>query len=212
MFKFLVLFFIASTAYAGDCDHLYPNNKQIQVKNTLELCNRQYVAVYDATLHRNVFSSEFVSKNRTRMDRKDNFRIDQRVPYVKPAFYRNSGYDRGHQAPAANANDEIAMNESFLMTNITPQAGGLNSGPWKQLEAYIRKVWIDDHHIITGAVYTKKPIMIGPNKDIPVPISYYKCVVDYEVVCYVAYNKDDALVHTATPKEVNRIAKINIFK
>lgn len=213
MIKLLVLpLLLISTLAFGDCDHLYPKGQRIVVNNTLELCNRQYVAVYDARLHRNVFSSELVTENKTRVDRSNNFKIDSRVPYVKPSDYTNTGYDRGHMAPAANANDWIAMDESFLMTNMTPQAPGLNRGAWNKFESYVRKVWVAPYHIVTGAVYPKKPEMIGKKKDIPVPSGYYKCIIDDEVVCYVADNKDDALVHPATTVEVNRIAGIRIFK
>lgn len=207
----LPLLLVSSLAF-GACDNLYPYNKRIVVKNTLELCNRQYVAVYDAHLHRNIFSSEFISKNKTRVDRVDNFKIDQRAIYVKPSYYKNSGYDKGHQAPAANANDALAMDESFLMTNMTPQAPKLNRGPWNKLESYIRKTWTGEYHIITGAVYDKKSVMIGPKKDIPVPKGYYKCVIDVQVTCFVADNVDTSLVYPASPQEVNRISGIKFFK
>ena len=45
--------------------------------------------------------------------------------------YRNSGWDRGHMAPAADMKlTELMMRESFYFTNICPQSHNLNSGDW----------------------------------------------------------------------------------
>ena len=46
--------------------------------------------------------------------------------------YRHSGFDRGHMAPAGDMKwSGDAMRESFIMTNICPQAGDLNRGAWQ---------------------------------------------------------------------------------
>ena len=53
--------------------------------------------------------------------------------------YSNSGYDRGHMAPAADMRwSAQAMRESFYMTNICPQNHNLNAGDWKALEERVR--------------------------------------------------------------------------
>ena len=54
--------------------------------------------------------------------------------------YRRSGYDRGHMAPAGDMKwDEEAMQQSFLLTNVCPQAGDLNRGAWQNLEEKCRQ-------------------------------------------------------------------------
>lgn len=41
-----------------------------------------------------------------------------------PNDYTNSGYDRGHMAPAGDAvASQAGMDETFLLTNIAPQIG-----------------------------------------------------------------------------------------
>ena len=53
--------------------------------------------------------------------------------------YKNSGYDRGHMAPAGDMKwSEQAMNESFYLSNICPQNHNLNGGDWKALEEHLR--------------------------------------------------------------------------
>ena len=54
--------------------------------------------------------------------------------------YTGSGFDRGHMAPAGDMKwSEKAMEESFYMTNICPQAGDLNRGTWQKLEDKCRQ-------------------------------------------------------------------------
>lgn len=58
---------------------------------------------------------------------------------VLPSDYTRSGYDRGHNCPSAdrsaNPGDNAAV---FLMSNMTPQAHGMNAGPWEKLESTCR--------------------------------------------------------------------------
>jgi len=73
----------------------------------------------------------------------DPFRPDNRLPKswkrVTPSDYTGSGFDRGHLTPSADRSGSIeGMSETFLMTNMTPQTGDLNRGPWAKLEAYLR--------------------------------------------------------------------------
>lgn len=54
--------------------------------------------------------------------------------------YRNSGYDRGHMAPAADMRwDKQAMIECFCLSNMVSQVGKrMNQGIWKVLEELVR--------------------------------------------------------------------------
>lgn len=54
--------------------------------------------------------------------------------------YARSGFDRGHMCPAGdNKWSQQAMRESFLLTNICPQAPSLNRGDWNEMEIQCRK-------------------------------------------------------------------------
>jgi len=57
------------------------------------------------------------------------------------ADYHNSGYSRGHLAPAGDMKwDSVAMLESFYFTNCIPQDKELNNGRWNQLEMKTRSL------------------------------------------------------------------------
>ena len=77
--------------------------------------------------------------------RVDTFRPDPAVPadwYRVQAFdYSGSGFDRGHNTPNADRDHQnrIPINqETFLMTNMIPQAPDQNQGPWANMENYLR--------------------------------------------------------------------------
>ena len=92
----------------------------------------------------------------------DPFRPDDRLPKgwkrVTPSDYTGSGFDRGHLAPSADRSASVeGMSETFLMTNMTPQTGDLNRGPWQKLEGYLRTLVTrgNDVYIVAG-VYGEK--------------------------------------------------------
>ena len=115
--------------------------------------------------------------------RNDNFREDPEIlsGSATLADYRGSGYDRGHLAPAADMSFSIkTMDESFYMSNMSPQKGEFNRGIWKDLEAQVRSFAISekDIFVVTGPILPKtKTITIGQNK-VTVPDAYYKVVYD----------------------------------
>jgi endonuclease G len=70
--------------------------------------------------------------------------------------YRNSGFARGHSAPAGDFTRSLtAMSSTFLLSNMSPQHTSLNSGKWSQLEANVRDVArkLDTCWIYTGTIF-----------------------------------------------------------
>ncbi|MDP4184350.1 MAG: DNA/RNA non-specific endonuclease [Bacteroidota bacterium] len=95
--------------------------------------------------------------------------------------YKNSGYDRGHLAPAADMEwSPKAMAECFYYSNMSPQVPAFNRGIWKKLEERVRAWAIEnqDIYVVTGPVLTKGLSTIGPHK-VSVPKYYYKVILDY---------------------------------
>jgi DNA/RNA endonuclease G (NUC1) len=77
--------------------------------------------------------------------RVDTFRPDPAVPAdwyrVQATDYFTTGFDRGHMTPNADRDNEnrIPINqETYLMSNMVPQAPDNNQGPWADLENDLR--------------------------------------------------------------------------
>jgi endonuclease G len=116
-------------------------------------------------------------------DRKNNFIEDPSVT-TKSANsddYKNTGYDRGHLCPSADMCwSNITMEESFFMSNISPQSPKLNRNAWKYLESDIRKWVIRDSilTIICAGVLIKDLPKIGIKNKVSVPKLFYKVILD----------------------------------
>lgn len=174
MRKFLALVAIlfATPAFASPCDQFFPNGKEIVVPNTVVLCNSFFATVYDPKNQANVFSTEIAQERVRKVPRTDDFRPDKRVANAPtPDDYTNSGYDRGHMVPAANADDPNEMSDTFLMTNMTPQLPSVNRVAWRMLEDRVRSTPFK--YVITGAYYSPNPKRIG-KRGVPVPDMLYK--------------------------------------
>lgn len=113
--------------------------------------------------------------------RKKSFEADHTIDgCAESSDYRNSGYDRGHMAPAADMKwSKVAMDESFLMTNICPQVKSLNSGIWHRLEQRVREWAARDSSIIVvcGPIFTPgKPVEQIGEIGVAVPHRFFKAL------------------------------------
>jgi endonuclease G len=73
----------------------------------------------------------------------------------------------------------VAMEESFLMSNISPQVPEFNRGIWKDLETDVRK-WAEKEHkiyVVVGPVFADSKGTIGEDK-VLVPGSFYKIIYE----------------------------------
>lgn len=117
-------------------------------------------------------------------ERKNRFLPDPDVPAPRAEHddYTNSGYDRGHMAPAADMKwSPKAMEESFYLSNICPQDQKLNRDDWSDLEESCRG-WAKKYgtvYITCGPIYDRKrPRRIGKNK-VAVPDRFFKVILIY---------------------------------
>ncbi|MDH6358561.1 DNA/RNA non-specific endonuclease [Parabacteroides sp. PF5-9] len=110
--------------------------------------------------------------------------------------YSNSGYDRGHMAPAGDMKwSEKAMKESFYLSNICPQDHDLNQGLWRDLEELCRLWAIENNRLLIacGPIISKEMKRVGINR-VGVPTHFYKviCMISdnkYEGIAFVLENK-----------------------
>lgn len=113
------------------------------------------------------------------------YREDPQVPTgsARPEDYSNAAFTRGQLVPAADrAYRKAAVEATFLMSNISPQARLFNLGIWRELEELARG-WAKDAgelYIITGPLLQMAPLgAIGEN-EITVPGGYFKVLLDIE--------------------------------
>lgn len=146
---------------------------------------------------------------------------DVPTPRATDQDYYSSGYDRGHMCPAGdNKWSREAQQQSFLFTNICPQAPGLNRGDWNELEQACR-LWAKRFghiYIVAGPIlYKQNRSTIGRNK-VVVPQAFFKvilCTVGTpKAIGFIYKNTDgnrpkDAYVNTID--EVERITGIDFF-
>ena len=118
-----------------------------------------------------------------RVKRNNKFITDPNVKTgtAENADYLHSNLDRGHLAPAGDMCwSQKSMEESFYLSNISPQVPTFNRGIWENFEELVRK-WAVDYgsvYVVTGPVLSKGLPVIGKNK-IAVPKYFFKVVLDY---------------------------------
>jgi endonuclease G len=147
------------------------------------ICRQAYLVGYDAAAK----IPEFVMYELTPPNalgcvaRSNAFAADQSVPNgATPTDYIGTNYDKGHMAPDGDLSWDTQVEfESFLMTNMSPQAGSLNRGIWKLLETSVRG-WVVQHNqsytIVSGGLYGPGDKTIG--KGVVVPHGFYKIVIN----------------------------------
>ncbi|KAL8745422.1 MAG: hypothetical protein Q9190_002448 [Brigantiaea leucoxantha] len=128
-------------------------------------------------------------------DRKHSLFVeDESIPEkfrAKLHDYFRSGYDRGHQVPAADAKwSQDALDQTFLLSNMCPQVGdGFNRDYWAHFEDFCRR--LTNHYpsvrIVTGPLYLPKRDqndgkwrisyeVIGNPPNVAVPTHFYKVI------------------------------------
>jgi endonuclease G len=104
-----------------------------------------------------------------------------KITAVRPEEYTHTGYDRGHLVPARDMNlFPVAREESFFMSNISPQLPRFNRGIWKKLESEVWKIALreKDLLIVTGPIWNNEKNETLTNTDIPTPVAFFKVIFD----------------------------------
>ena len=163
------------------------------------LCRPGYALLHNGATRNPYWVIEILNKQDLdgEAKRKNNFRTDPSLTKdvgATPDDYKKAGFDRGHMAPAADfKHDQGEMNDSFFMTNMSPQIGpSFNRGIWAHLEKRVRGLAKTRGRLVvlTGPIYEAFDMLgedfIGPGKEeigdkdrpIRVPDGYYKILYD----------------------------------
>ena len=124
------------------------------------------------------------------LPRTDTFRADPAVPAdwyrVQSTDYFASGFDRGHMTPNADRDNpaSIPLNqETFLMSNMVPQAPDNNQGPWANFENFLRTLLpANEVYIVagpqgSGGIGDNGPAATIANGHVTVPSHTWKVVL-----------------------------------
>ena len=149
------------------------------------ICRQAYLVGYDpaAKLPEYVIYTLLPQNALGCVARTNAFAADQSVPGgARPDDYAATGYDKGHMAPDGDLSWDTQVEfESFLMTNMSPQAGSLNRGIWKLLETSVRGWSVQLNRpftIVSGGIYDANDKKIG--NGVVVPHAFYKIVIDQQ--------------------------------
>jgi len=157
-----------------------------------------YLAAYDARNRNPLWVLEHLTRDtvrgdgtRDRSEFREDADVDERFRASNEDFL-GSGYDRGHLAPAANhKGSQRAMDDTFLLTNVSPQAGaGFNRHYWARFEKFVRDLaWqYDEVFVVTGPLYLPRqrpdggyevrfPVLGAPPRMVSVPTHFFKVVL-----------------------------------
>ena len=148
-----------------------------------------------------------------------------------PYEYRNSGYTKGHLAPAADMKfNATAMEECFYMSNMSPQTSQFNAGIWNDLEMQVR-YWAQKFstvYVVTGPILnssTPKKMKYVNNRgieeqsNITIPESFYKIVYDFsmkgkeKMIGFVISQDDhgDFFDYAVSVDEIEELTGIDFF-
>lgn len=155
------------------------------------LFNRNYVLGYSYYFRQAKWALEIIDPDKTDITRLDNFRPDYRIPDRFRAdlkVYEKSGFDRGHLVSSANQiGTEIQNSETFLLSNMCPQAPGFNRKIWRNLESAVRELdsnkKILETYVITGPLFyfdQEVKMLESPKKgkvSLPIPHAFFKSIL-----------------------------------
>lgn len=118
-------------------------------------------------------------------DRCNCFTADASLPAsVSPVVdtdYRGGGYDRGHMVQSLNRTTTEQENAStFLLTNILPQAGENNQGPWQRFENHLTdlaRLENREVYVIAGGQYAPAPATVKGEGKVQIPDYTWKIAV-----------------------------------
>ncbi|MEG2877388.1 MAG: DNA/RNA non-specific endonuclease [Comamonas sp.] len=177
------------TAFS-ECPQFFPARKPPVVPGApalRELCYSAFAVLHSGETKTPVFVVEHLDRaliNAARGQKRANrFFADARLPRgerAELADYRDSGYSRGHMAPAGDMGSPDAMAQSFSLANMVPQDQTFNAGAWSEIEQHTRQYVLRaqaDVYVFTGPVFAAPAPTIGPGK-VQVPSHLFKLVYD----------------------------------
>lgn len=202
-------------------------NSQTGDRQTVMLDHKYFEILYSQNYRLPVWVKYTITKAALKGTgkRRNNFHKDKilesmGITPVGPNDYPGDKFDRGHMAPAADfKRSQEAIDETFVMSNMAPQAANLNRRAWEKLEARVR-TWICGEEKLT--------IFSGPilRDDLPklengiaIPERFFKVIFDetppLKMISFIYSQSDSGDPHLnriVDFKEVEREANLRLPK
>lgn len=225
--RFILIVFTIFNVIADQYEGQYPKRiKELDNTDNILLIEHNYYSLSMRLLY-NVadWSIYYIDKNRIQDNviRKNNFRRDPLYINITKEDYYRSGYDKGHLVPCDDMQfNSVAMEESFYMTNMTPQIHSFNGGIWKKIEQSSEE-WAktyDRTWIISGAIIDDVPNKKYINNKIYIPNYFYKIFFAYTNEGGIAtkaylvphgYFKSDISAFLVSIDEIEILTGLNFF-
>lgn len=94
--------------------------------------------------------------------------------------YSNSGWTKGHMAPAADFRwSPEVMDQTFYLTNVCPQDETLNANDWEYLERQVRR-WAKEYGrvwVVTGPIVGNNGYGCIGERNVVIPDAFFKAVL-----------------------------------
>jgi len=168
----------------------YPGHRTLIVRQGYSLAHNNVDLIADWVAYR--LTKEFVQGSEERPGTSA-FKPDPTLPKGRRAELSDykgwkGVFDRGHQAASADSKGRgrTVIRESFLLSNMTPQASRLNQVGWRLLEERIQNLAVSmgPLWVVTGPAFVDddndglvQHLVVGGNR-VSVPTHYYKVVVN----------------------------------
>lgn len=227
LFLFAFFWWLAPPAF-GACAGVYvQDTAPVFVHNavpaqTQELCSDAFAVEYSGLTRTPLWAAEHLTSASVRsaraLPRHDRFEADVRLrrsQRAELADYVRSGYDRGHMAPSGDMPTPEAQAQSFVLSNVAPQAAALNRGAWEDLETATRDLaeHSGEAFVITGPVFARGAPALIHNR-VRVPDQIFKAVYaprSGQAAAYIAANASGARVRVISIAQLQRLIGADVF-
>lgn len=209
------------------CARFFPAGQQPVLEGTAAnktrtLCKRSFAILHSGVARQPLWVAEALTRQQVELGLKtprvDAFRPDTTVPADERSEledYKKSGFDRGHMAPDADMPSAAASSESFLLSNISPQAPRLNQNSWKTLETSVRRQTRGGLvYVLTGPLFIGNDIRTTRRgRKTLVPTHFFKAIyaVDRGATVFVATNENSPKWQSMTVDQFRTVYRINAF-
>jgi endonuclease G len=195
--------------------------RNFNIKGSISITRPCYSLEYDCRTKNASCVYEFLTSENIygKANRKGiQFKEDPLIPTIfcsNLEDFLKSGFDRGHLAPCANhKNSPEEMQDTFFLSNISPQNPQFNRGYWSKLEKHVRDLimYYQSVEVFTGSLYLSeedsdgkkwvKYQVIGEN-NVAVPTHFFKVLfvqssTKVEPIAYIVPNEP---IDSNTPLE-----------